>query len=504
MNAKAEIQLGIRPSAMPRIMACAGSAKAAASMGPQPDNEHTLLGRKRHDGMALMLRMGAKAGATKLAQDSGWTAEDIAITGVAYNLAVEILANYPLLEIEHELDLGFLGITEGERRADVLGYNDTTKTALVNDWKFGSTETDDPEINWQVLTYAAGWVAELLKLGHEVEAVELVVIQPKAWKADDKMRSFTMPVKDVRANALKILDGVKLAKMPNAPRIPSDKACQFCAFKEQCPEKQGLLKQEKAQKTAERQELVASGKGIMVLAEKGFDIQLPLVVVSEELVQQVDDMVAEAMAIKVVDAVTANQAGELSKRIRKLNKAIDDNRKEVGEPLLFYKRKVDAAPKACTNKLDQADDYLQDQVQQLLAAEAEAQRLADELAEKERKALEDAEASAAAAARARKPENKEALEQQALLLTNEAKELALQQMATPQGPPRVTQVAGFKAAPTVSLTINDLGLVPPKFARMLLMVDEKKVKAALAAGHIKEADVEGWGSITSGTAARRS
>lgn len=496
----AVVQDGIRPSAMPRIMVCPGSVKAMAAMPPQVDNEHTELGKKRHEGMALMLRMGPVAGATKLAKEKNWTAEDIQVTGTAYKLAVEIIANYPRLEIEHEVNVEFLGIRAGERRVDVAGYNPLTKTALVLDWKFGVTPVDDPEVNWQELTYAPGWVAELINEGMDVVAVELVIVQPRAYKKDDQCRSHTMPIADIRANALKVLGQVKLARTDDAPRVPEDKACFFCTFKDQCPERLGAEKQKVAGVKAERQELVQAGTPIIVEANKDYPLAMPLVIISEELVAKVDALCAQALAIKVTDLKTAEAAGQMSKDIRKLNSAIEAHRKERVAPLVYYKKQADEAPKVVTTKLTAADDYLQGEGQRFLAAEVAKQAELDRKQRELEQAQRVAEEERQRAERARKPENQAAATQAAEEAQARVEQLTLQTQSTPAP---VLSFTGFKAAPTISLFIEDITKIPPLFMRQILVIDERKVAKMLVDGLLVDENVKGWGIIQRGTTARR-
>jgi hypothetical protein len=493
------MDLNIRPSNLDRVMGCPGSAQAVALLGPQPDNEFTLLGKKRHDGMALMMRMGPELGATKLAQSEDWTADDITITGQAYAKAAHLLEGYNEFFIEETLDLGFLKITEGERRVDVLGLNLATRSLLILDWKFGSSEVSDPEWNWQLLAYAAGALA---RWPGKIDTVELAIIQPKAWKDTEKERSCQLPAAHIRAKAIEILTGVKAAQLPNAPRTPTPKACQWCAFKEGCPERQGELKRAAALAKERLVERVASGTAIMVQAEEGQDLSLPLVVISEELVAKVDGLVAQAAAIKVADVATANEAGTLSQKIRSLNKDIDTNRSEVKKPWLKITKAIDEAPKACTNKLTEADNALQSQVQNFLTAEAEKARKAEELRQQQEAAAQRAEEERQKAERSRKPENAEAHAQAAQEAQAEATQLGQQIQAQPVAPP-VLKVAGFTAKPTVTLIINDLGLLPPPMVRLLLSMDEKKVKAAFEKGLLTDATVKGWGTIQRGTAAAR-
>ena len=115
--------LNIRPSNMSRVLACPGSARAGMALGPQAETEAQGQGKKLHEGMALMLRIGPASGLNKLAADPEWTAEDIRLAGEAYKFAKDggLFPEGGELFVEEQLDMEFMGITEGERRVDFDG-----------------------------------------------------------------------------------------------------------------------------------------------------------------------------------------------------------------------------------------------------------------------------------------------------------------------------------------------------------------------------------------------
>ena len=80
--------------------------------------------------------------------------------------------------------------------------------------------TEDPERNFQILSYAAGALNDP-RFKDQVDGVDLAMIQPRAYRPDDKFRAGTLSIAAVREAAKVIVTGVRLARSPNAQRVPA-------------------------------------------------------------------------------------------------------------------------------------------------------------------------------------------------------------------------------------------------------------------------------------------
>lgn len=491
--------LNIRPSNLERTMLCAGSAVEEAKQPPKPENHFQAMGKKRHDGMALMVRIGGAEGAAKLAADEEWTAEDIRLTGEAYTLAHPYLSDPDFeLFVEEPLDMEFMGIVAGERRPDLVGVNLKARVAFVLDWKFGEGEVTVPEKNWQLKSYAA---AVEKKYRGQIDALDLVVVQPRAWREGDRVQNYTESVAEAQRDAVTIMNQVAMAETGVAIRVASDQACQYCAAKAVCPESKAKRAEAEQAKNEARRQLVASGTPVLVTKAPDMDLSLPVVVISQELVLQAQELYDEALSMRVYDSFTAEQAGVHAKKIRAVIKNVDDNRKVVKEPWLKVCKMIDDAPRNVIAQLSDGESHHQKEVRRFLSDEAvkeaaEAKRQ-EELARKRA----EAEEARLKAERARKAENVQAHTETADKAEAEVKLLETQ--APPVYVPRVTQVTGFKAAATVTMLVHDVAKVPEAWARQILVVDEKKVAALLKSGVLNENVVKGWATITRGTDAGR-
>lgn len=502
--------LNIRPSNLDRVMACPGSAHAEAVFPQEASSPAAERGKKLHSGMALVFRVGYEVAIRKLAMTEGWTPADLSDITQAYDLAKpHFTPNNKTAEllVETQLDLTLLGITEGERRLDIALLDFQTRQITLGDYKFGASEVVDPERNRQLHAYAIGL---LIKYKGQFDAVNLVIIQPAAWKQDDKVREATMSVDVLRGIGTEITEAVALAKLPDQLLQADPKTCQWCRAKETCKAFKVMKDVQAASKVQAREaEVVHGGEAIMVEGSEGDDFSLPLVVISADLVTRAQDYLDEAKVFEVTDADSANEAGRRAKAARALLKLIDDQRKAVKDRWLRITQQIDAAPKPATTKLTEGENLYMKQVQAFLAEEQKRANTLNAMVRLQevevQKALAAAEEAQRKAERARKPETQAAAqvkaeEAQATVQQAQAKLATTMNTMTA---PAVTQVAGFKSEQVTYASIPDLSKIPAAYVPLVLMVDQKKLDALVASKVLNEVTGKGWLTLEVKTEAKR-
>ena len=488
-----------RASGLERVMLCPGSLQAEAPMPFEPGNQHTERGKRLHDGMALAFRIGLNPAMAKL--EPLWeeghrngalgfhtaVMDDLEQIAQAHAAALTILPDGAAFAVETPLDLGFMGLASA--KPDLIARANGQLTVI--DWKFGKGSVTDPGSNAQLKAYGAGAYAIDRAAGAEPSAVNLAIIQPGTWKVDEALREATLNGDQLRDAAKAIKLAVKAAQQPGAPRTPSPEACRYCKARAVCSQAIAAKGQaEVVKQDARKAELAVVTEGTPIEVKMEPALPSVVVVVSAELTGKANGLLELAQGIKVTDAGTAQAAGGLSKEVRNLMKLVDDQRVAVKAPFLEACRLIDAAPKPALAILKAADDHLKGQMdayvaeQEKLRRDAEAklaakQRELDEARRKEQEALAKAERARTDAGRA-KAEEEAAKQREAALVAE------MQQALAPAAPEPV-KVAGFATKEEVTLTIPDLGAVPPEWARQVLIPDERVLKALFKSGKLTEA-----------------
>jgi len=119
---------------------------------------------------------------------------------------------------------------------------------LVDDYKHGQGIAVDVDNNRQLKYYGLGAYLQLNDLQRErLQQIRTTIIQPRKPHRDGPVRTAIYSVKEILDWAEQELKPAVLAvDDPDAPLVPSEKACQFCAAKGICP-----ALAEKAMSTAE-------------------------------------------------------------------------------------------------------------------------------------------------------------------------------------------------------------------------------------------------------------
>jgi hypothetical protein len=115
----------------------------------------------------------------------------------------------------------------------------TDRVLSVYDAKFGRGEVvevaqPDGRPNLQLGFYALGALNVIpVTLYDEIDEVELVVVQPRAWHRDGPVRRKKWPVREIEALGQKLLEAAWRATQPNAPLVPGYH-CKFCGAASTC------------------------------------------------------------------------------------------------------------------------------------------------------------------------------------------------------------------------------------------------------------------------------
>lgn len=223
-----ELHAKLSPSAAERWMTCPGSIRFCATSGVPASRGN----RFSSEGtFAHMVRAKALLG-VPLQQMVGWreivdgyeqecTQEMVAF--LAPGIA-ELQARGGTLLVEYRLKMdpwvpGCWGTADAVVVVDDM--------VIVNDLKYGMGERVDAAANKQLLLYALG----ALEYAPDAKIVRLEIDQPRAgggsaWQTT--VPSLLRWAEKAREAAVKTQD-------PQAPLIPSDKGCRWCAAKAACP-----------------------------------------------------------------------------------------------------------------------------------------------------------------------------------------------------------------------------------------------------------------------------
>ena len=209
-------------------MACPGSIAAEEGL-PDSSSEHSREGSTAHHVAEQVLVNGGYA--------SDWVGKTIEEYGVEVTHA---MADYVQQYVDYVKGLG--GTQMYEQRVDFshvvpdgFGTSDAIvmegRTLHIVDLKYGKGVKVYAQDNSQALLYAVGVVNDF-GYAFDFDKVQITIVQPRLdhideWEVD-------VPTLEKFAAYAKIK--AQEALMPNAPRYPGEKQCQWCKAKFQCPE----------------------------------------------------------------------------------------------------------------------------------------------------------------------------------------------------------------------------------------------------------------------------
>ena len=151
-----------------------------------------------------------------------------------------------IIFVEKRFDLSWI-IPDQFGTSDCTIYNSEAKKLHVIDYKHGVGVIVDPEWNSQAMMYALGalhfiWACQTevtkraISVLQMVETVEIVIVQPRGFNADEVVRTWEISAADLIYWGVHVLKAAYAATLQeNAPlRVGSH--CRFCPALAVCPE----------------------------------------------------------------------------------------------------------------------------------------------------------------------------------------------------------------------------------------------------------------------------
>ena len=224
----------ISPSNFERRMLCPGSLNAEKDL-PEQTSKYAEEGTMLHDKVNQLITGGLSwcSGLDKGQKDAVYNAAGYYIDIIRTNNVL------PVKEIhEKTFDLSFIypGM-KGTADSVLITLNEETDSydLHVIDYKFGKGVLVTADQNYQLLLYYLGVVndPEIEELLQDKKYnVHLHIVQPYKMNS---VWSLNETEKLLFSNLEMYQDIAQKCYVPNAPRIASKKACQFCKAKSTCP-----------------------------------------------------------------------------------------------------------------------------------------------------------------------------------------------------------------------------------------------------------------------------
>ncbi len=234
------------PSQLPRIIRCPGSVKATQDMESESSSfaqEGTML----HGVMEDCLNASQFEVPQAQIDKNKLTDEHIDACNDCLDFVFTILAKHetdPYIGVETKVGLG--GYSEDldcPEMEDVYGTLDLIirfpleKTMYIIDWKFGKGIEVFPDSE-QLKAYALAALKNE-RLFSNFESVVIVVAQPRLYTGERFKTEAVCPQELYDWAKAELAPALTESQQLNPKRCASDKACQWCLVKNQCPERHG-------------------------------------------------------------------------------------------------------------------------------------------------------------------------------------------------------------------------------------------------------------------------
>jgi hypothetical protein len=245
------------PSAAHRWMHCTGSVRLSRTM-PNKSTVFAREGTAAHEFIEFIMRTGhdsrsflgglidlsAPPKGERFQRDTGehadreqkFAIDEEMVEGA--ELTQEVIAEYfdeaqgDILMLETKLDMSFIH-PELFGTGDMIVYQPRTGRLIVLDYKYGRGVAVDVEDNEQVLTYAVGAIALMKSLGHRVESLTCVIIQPRAYHIKGPVRRDDVDLFDLIMFEDLLREKAAETDDPNAALVAGEQ-CKFCPAAHAC------------------------------------------------------------------------------------------------------------------------------------------------------------------------------------------------------------------------------------------------------------------------------
>jgi CRISPR/Cas system-associated exonuclease Cas4 (RecB family) len=212
----------MRASTLPIVSKCRGSYKLTKGHG----SVISRLGTAFHEAARAQV-LHQPMDMAGLTVKYGLTEDEIrGLKAGLYNLVINIPEDAMVMADDVHLT-GLGGKLTGT--PDLAVYH--KKTALIVDWKSGWQDTEPPETNNQMISYAIMLLEELERLEQEVDSFNLMIVQPKLGQ----IKSFTMTPAQIKELAKDIEQIIDQAEAEGEPEFTTGPWCAACFKSMNCP-----------------------------------------------------------------------------------------------------------------------------------------------------------------------------------------------------------------------------------------------------------------------------
>ena len=209
-----------------RWLACTGSVKAESQF-PNTSSSYAMEGTTAHSLAERCLTEDITPNYYLNKQLDGYTVDDEMVDNVAAYVAyVKSFSGIHFYEVRVDFSEW---IPEGFGTSDAIVIDNKTNTVHVIDLKYGKGVPVDAENNSQGMLYALGVLSEYGFI-YDIDTVVIHIYQPRI----KNYSSWVISANDLYKWAEWAKQRAEEALQDDAPRTPSDKACQWCKAKATC------------------------------------------------------------------------------------------------------------------------------------------------------------------------------------------------------------------------------------------------------------------------------
>ncbi|MEL6126160.1 MAG: DUF2800 domain-containing protein [Pseudomonadota bacterium] len=217
----------LSPSGAHRWMRCPGSVAACRGL-PDAPGEAALEGTRAHEIAERVLRDDLKT--AMQAFDDAMGPPDTEMARAVDRYVEFVRAEPGELLIETRVRFGDY-VPNGAGTCDALIFSPDGYRMTVMDLKYGVGVRVEAEENPQLMAYALGALEEYDTVYDDVEEVRLCVHQPRLYH----LSVWSIRADDLYQWAEKVLrPAAKVAMADDAPRVPGEVQCKFCAARGSC------------------------------------------------------------------------------------------------------------------------------------------------------------------------------------------------------------------------------------------------------------------------------
>lgn len=222
----------IGASSMYRWSACPGSVQMCDISAVPSSSIHAIMGTIAHEVAAFYLEKGY----WPLPDEFDLTMSELDDMAAAISVYTDYIARIKQKEpnntihIEHSFDMEKI-YPGAYGTADCVSYNPDDKYLKVIDYKHGKGLVVEVENNTQLLYYALGAISTL---NYPFRAVELVVVQPRAFHPKGPIRNWIVGAEEILDFEADLIAAAKRTE-EKKPKFKEGSHCFFCAAIHLCP-----------------------------------------------------------------------------------------------------------------------------------------------------------------------------------------------------------------------------------------------------------------------------